>query len=187
MGYRFDKPPMPDPEDLLPVFDMFNNEIRTWSIPCFYLDVEKPIDWHDPKCHDHWGWPRPDMPDHTCQAPWEHHRKALAPEAFWQYINMDYAVKIHLLSEYEGYTGTVLEFDPVDEDGEAIDTSSIAHTIDIRQDEDWIVDITFKPTLDHFAGKPQTFIFNAYATEAADGTLLRKDLLVRGRLVVLPG
>lgn len=185
MGYRHKTPPMPDPESMLPVFDMFNHESRTWSIPCFYLDVEKPIDWHDPKCHDHHGWPRPDMPDWVCNAPWEFHTGALSPDSFWQYVNMDNAVKIHLTSEYEGYTDFDVVFDPYDSDGEEVDTSSIKTGIWVRQDEDWIVDILFKPALPHFADKPKEFIFNAYAATGDDPA--RKDLIVRGKLVVLPG
>lgn len=196
MGYRCNIPPKPDPDDLLPVFDVTNREIVKWSIPCFYLDVEKPIDWHDPKCHDHHGWPRPGMPDHVCQSPWEHHGKALSPYSFWQYVDMDKAVKIHFRSEYEQYVSLFLVFDEYDEEGAKIDTSDIQTLVRIRDEEDWIIDVTFYPKLAHFAGKPKEFIFNLYATTQPtevwqhtddDIKYLATDLVVRGKLVVLPG
>lgn len=183
MGYRFNDRPPRKPEDKLPIFDMFNNEMRTWSIPCFYLNVEKPIDWHDYKMHDHLGWPNPTKPGHICQALPDYEPWKLSPAAVWNYIDMNQAVKIHLKSMQDGpYESVVIAFDPFDEQGNAIDSSDIAKSGTIRTSEDWIVDLSFVPTLDSFAGKPKEFLFNSYLVGPQ-----RKDLLVRAKLVVLPG
>lgn len=182
MGYRFSDMPPRKPEDFLPVFDMFNNEKRVWSIPCFYFDVEKPIDWHDYKLHDHLGWPNPDVPGHICQALPDYGKYSFSPASVWHYVDMDNAIPIHLSSEYEGYTTVSVVFDTVDEEGESVSTSGITAQGSIRSEEDWIVDLTFDITIAHFAGKPKEYLFNVYI--AGDD---RKDLLVRGKLVVLPG
>jgi len=201
MGYRYEQTPPPKPENFLPVFDMYNNERRTWSIPCFYLEVEKPIDWHDYHLHDHLGWPDPHYPGHACQALPDYGPYAFSPGSVWNYVDMNKAIKIHLLSEYEGYQATygsndrlpvLIVFDEKDEQGNTIDTSDINVNGWIRADEDWIVDIEFDPTLDHFAGKPKEFLFNVYLQQYEETTtdqweLTRKDLLLRGKLVILPG
>ncbi len=184
MGYRFEdiKPPLP--EELLPVFDMYNNEIRTWSIPCFYLDVEKPIDWHDFKMHDYLGWPNPDKPGEICQA-LPDYNKSFSPASVWKYVDMDKAIPIHLLSDYEGYSANdaiSIVFDTEDREGNTISTTNIAKSGTIRTTEDWIVDIEFNPTLPQFAGDSKEFIFNVYLNKTS-----RKDLLLRGKLVVKPG
>ena len=196
MGYRLNdiRPPKPDSDH--PIFDVTNNTIAIWSLPCFYIDVEKPVDWHDPKLHDHLGWPRPDMPDHVCQQPWEF-IKSLSPDAKWRYIDMNRTKKIHFLSEYElddaEWVEPSIVFDTVDEDGNAIDTSDIETYCWIREPEDWIIDLSFNPKLDGFAGKPKDYLFNAYISRYSSGlapedpNLISKDLLVRGRLLVFPG
>lgn len=185
MGYRFCDPKPIDLTDMFPVLDVTNYEIKCWSIPCFYLDIEKPVDWHDPKMHDHIGWPRPDMPDHICQRPWE-----LTPDILWEYIDMNKAKKIHLMSEYElagaGDAYAVFKFDEVDAEGNAIDVSGIDVETYIRDPEDWIIDIIFKPQLPLFADKPKEFMFNLFYEREGELGVLTKDLVMRGKLVVFP-
>ena len=167
---------------MLPIFDMFNGEVRTWSIPCFYLEVDRPIDWHDPKLHDHLGWPRPGHPDSICQSPWEYHAGALSPDTFWQYVDMDKASRIHLTSDYEWYEQIEIELDDVDEEGEPVNHAAIDTSGWVDDDEDWVVKLKFEPRLEQFAGAPKSFLFNAYATGGG-----RRDLVTRGNLLVFPG
>ena len=183
MAYRLDDIPPKKPEDFLPILDMYNYEKRVWSIPCFYLDVEKPIDWHDYHMHDHIGWPDPHYPGHACQALPDYGSYTFSPGSVWQYVDMSKAIKIDLTSEYEGYLGASIVFDTVDEQGNTVNTSNIVTSATIRDDEPWIVDLSFAPSIQHFAGKPKEFLFNSYL----DGGLNRKDLLLRGKLIVLPG
>jgi hypothetical protein len=183
MAYRtLDRPPA-KPEDFLPVFDMHNHEIRTWSIPCFYFNVEKPIDWHDYHMHDHLGWPDPHHPGHACQALPDYGPYAFSPGSVWNYVDMNKAIPIDLTSEYEGYTGATIALDTVDEDGNTVDVSNIVVNAEIRDTEPWIVDLIFKPNITSFAGKPKEYLFNSYLNMGND----RKDLLLRGKLVILPG
>ena len=63
-----------------------------------------------------------------------------------------------------------------------VSTSNIDKSGTIRTTEDWIVDIKFNPTLPQFAGDSKEFIFNVYLDRTS-----RKDLLLRGKLVVKPG
>ena len=186
MGYRFNNEPPMKPEKFLPVFDLYNNEDRTWSIPCFYLDVERPIDWHDYKMHDFLGWPNPRKPGHICQA-LPDYNKSFSPASIWKYVDMNKAVPIHFLSDYEGYEPNAVSIvlDTKDEDGNDIDVSNIETSAYIRTDEDWIVDLRFNPTLPQFAGEPKEYLFNAYVNK--NSLPLRNDLLIRGKLVVLPG
>lgn len=189
MGYRTcDRPPA-KPEDFLPVFDMHNNEVRTWTIPCFYFDQEKPIDWHDYKMHDYLGWPNPNKPGHICQELPDYGSNTFSPWSVWTYIDMNKAIPIHLLSDYENYVrGCTIAFDPYDENGDEVDTSDITAAAAVRSAQDWLVDIRIEPQIDHFAGKPKEYLFNVYLNENPETSEHpRKDLLVRGKLVVLPG
>lgn len=189
MGYRTLDIPPAKPEDFLPVFDMYNNEVRTWTIPCFYFDQEKPIDWHDYRMHDYLGWPDPHKPGHACQALPDYGPYSFSPGSIWTYIDMNKAIPIHLLSDYENYEEQgVIAFDLYDEKGNEIDTSDITASVSIRESEDWLVDIMINPQIDHFAGKPKEYLFNVYLNEDPEASEHpRKDLLVRGKLVVLPG
>ena len=185
MGYRIpDKPAPPEPDSRLPIFDIANNEITEWAIPCFYFTVDEPVDWHDTHLHDHRGWPTPTKPDASCQRPyWEY--GYMGPCAVFDYIDMDKAIPIHLLSEYEGYNNN---YNPVqivfDGDISSIDASGF-----IDEDYDHIVRITFNPHLESFSGEPRDFIFNIYMNKYELGTqnIIDKKLLVRGKLLVFPG
>ena len=200
MGYRFEDIKPPKPDENLPIFDVVNNEVRMWSLPCFYLDVEKPIDWHDRDFHNHIGWPQPTRPDASCQ------RNQFLPPPIFEYIDMDKAIPIHFFGQYEGYVDEYgiyynynnafqLVWDAYDESGEAITPPNVVTEVKIREiPDDHIIDITFKPAIDQFAGEPKSFKFNLYISKWAPTDfdpsgfeLMRKDLIVRGRLVVLPG
>ena len=183
MGYRFEHKPPVKPDDTLPVFEVYNGAPMTWSFPCFYFEVEKPLDWHDYKLHDHIGWPNPDSFDQICQAVPDYY-EPFSPNAVWKYFDMDKAIKIHLLSDYENYqpAGSVV-FDTVDRNGDTIDLTGVSAQLSIRQaPEDWIVDIEFDPSIAAFADKPKEFLFNSYV-KSGD----RIDLFLRGKLAVLPG
>lgn len=191
MGYRFCDTHKPDPANMVPLFEVTNNTIGIWSLPCFYFNVDKPIDWHDPKFHDHIGWPEPRHIDNICQMPWEIFRP-IEPDTKYHYIDMDKAIKIHLLSDYETDGAVSVDisivFDAVDESGETIDTSDIVTECWISESEDWVINLGFQPTLSSFAGKPKEFMFNAYITRMSElNTPLSKDLIVRGKLLVFPG
>ena len=181
MGYRFDNRPPLKPDDLCPVFDAYNGAQMVWSFPCFYFEVEQPIDWHDHKSHDHFGWPYPRHPDQICQG--VPSLGVPSPNTLWEYVDMDKAKKIHLLSEYEDYSGASIVFDTVDEHGNEIDLTGVNADILIRNiPEDWVIDIIFAPTIDDFAGKPKEFMFNTYLQM---GEL--QEIFFRGKLLVLPG
>ena len=191
MGYRFDNTPPPKPDDVkVPRFEVYNGEIMQWSFPCYYLEVEKPIDWHDFKMHDHLGWPEPRKPGHICQAlpDYEPH---LSPAAVWRYVDMNKAIKIHLIKESYESSGNI-SFDKTDRNGDSVEElSKISSKVTIRPyPDDWIVDISFKPSLTQFADKPKEFLFNTYLNgiyEINNTKTSRRDLLLRGKLVVLPG
>ena len=184
MGYRtLDIPPV-KPDEMLPVFEVYNGAPMKWSFPCFYFEVEQPIDWHDYHMHDHLGWPDPHHPGHACQALPDYYGLSFSPASVWNYLDMHKAKKIHLLSDYEGYssTGSVV-FDTVDGKGDSVTLTGLSATLAIRPaPEDWIVDITFNPAIAAFADKPKEFLFNSYIKSGS-----RIDLFLRGRLAVLPG
>ena len=182
MGYRYDKMIPPKPESM-PVLEAYNGAETMWSFPCFYLNTEYPIDWHDYKLHDFLGWPDPRHPGHICQAVPDYGH-SFSPASVWKYVDMDKAVKIHLLSEDEAYnaTGSVV-FDTVDEKGNEIDTEGLSATLTVRPEpEDWIIDITFNPSAPDFAGKPKDYFFNAYV-QSDTGV----EIFLRGILRLLPG
>ena len=198
-----DPPPAPNPDDLLPVFDLANGENKTWSIPCFYFNIERPLDYHDYHEHDYRGWPGPDKPDMSCQNPrwWKDYPFV---SNIYNYIDMSEAVKIHLLSEYEGYTNwlyyndryywpVIIEFDDVDRDGNPVSTAGIETNGYIRDiPEDHIIDLHFEVAISKFVGDPKEFIFNAYLIhyvqiDDSQPIIDDKTLITRGKLVVLPG
>ena len=193
MGYRFDSAPPPKPDNLVPSFHVYNGSTASWSFPCYYLEVEPPIDWHDYRIHDFHGWPNPSHPDHICQM-LPGCGYPLSPASVWRYIDMSKAIPIHLTSEYEGYDnlGSVV-FDQYNGEGEAIDLTGVAADICIRPEpDDWIVDLFFDLSLPPFADKPKEFNFNSYFKMTADhesGIYHNDhfDVFLRGKLVVLPG
>lgn len=196
MAYRLENTPPPKPEEFLPVFDVYNNEIVAWSIPCFYFDQEQPIDWHDYRMHDYLGWPDPHHPGHACQALPDYGSDTFSPASVWTYIDMNKAIPIRFKSEYETYntvSGTEyvyefdVAFDHTDEDGNTVDTTGITATAAARSSEDWIVDINFNVAIPQFAGKPKEFLFNVYTNLKEGSNVFKKSLLLRGKLVVLPG
>ena len=183
MAYRLDNTPPPKPDDFkAPRLEVYNGAPFVWSFPCFYLEVEKPIDWHDYHMHDFLGWPAPDHPGHSCQA-LPDYNPYLSPASVWSYVDMEKAIPIHLKEEGYNLTGSVV-FD--DEDKE--DFPTIEAGLLIREDEDWIVDIMFYPQLPSFSDKPKEFMFNAFISSISDNILNNRiDTLMRGKLVVLPG
>lgn len=187
MAYRLDNTPPPKPDDILvPRFEVFNGAPLTWSFPCFYLEVKKPIDWHDYHMHDFLGWPAPDHPGHACQA-LPDYNPYLSPASVWNYVDMEKAIPIHFMSAHEGYqaSGSVV-FDTVDGRGETVSLTGLSATLAIRPEpEDWIIDITFNPGIPAFADKPKEFLFNSYIKQS--GANGRVDTLMRGKLIVLPG
>lgn len=125
MGYRKPDIPMPMPDDFLPVFSVHNGEDATFSIPCFYLEIEPPEEWHDYHLHDHIGWPNPTHPDHICQRledfghwhdcygqPMFHHANPCLNHVF-EYVDMDKATPIHWRSEFETLDNPVTMFDRI--------------------------------------------------------------------------
>lgn len=193
MGYKFNNAPPPKPNDMLPAFHVYNGSTETWSFPCYYLEVDQPIDWHDYHTHDFWGWPAPDHPDHICQMLPDYHH-FLSPASVWKYIDMRKAIPIHLLSDYENYepVGSVM-FDEYDDNGDGINLTGVDAQIAIRPaPDDWIIDLYFNPSIAPFSDKPREFNFNAYFKMNSDQEsgiyhVDRHDIFLRGKLVVLPG
>lgn len=162
MGYRFcDNPPKP--EDHLHRFTVRNGASIKIAFACYYLHG------HNPKMHDHIGWPRPDMPDHICQI----------VSNFKLYGMKDKTIDfqdIHLLDE--GYTDVSIVFDDSDK------AQYIDATVAIDEDDDNIVRVkidTFFPT---FEDKPVDMRFTVFVrNNATDMT----DAVCHGMLTVLPG
>lgn len=182
MGYRKNTPPPPKPEELLPRVVAANGTTAHIALPCWYLEVEQPEDWHDHHRHDFLGWPAPNHPDHSCQMlpgrPHEWFNKLHG------YVDMSKATPIHLSSDYEGYSLVKVSFD----DGYTGATVDAAY---IDAEEDHIIRIELTVSEEAFADKPHEHIVNvfAYSNEHIyDGRIFpaRKDLVARFKLVVTP-
>lgn len=188
MAYRFDNTPPPKPELLVPKIDVRNGGTTIVAFPCFYLEMEKPVDWHDHHVHDHIGWPSPNHPDHICQK-LPDYTKPPYFNGVYGYVDMDKVTPIHLIEE--GYTQAILRMDSMDT-AEKVSSSSVNHRAYISEDEDWVVKIEFNPMLAEFKDKPIDFLFSlfVYSPESMDGsstTIGTYDEVVRAMLTVLPG
>lgn len=184
MGYRKPDIPMPKPDDFLPVFSIHNGEDAVFSIPCFYLEIEPPEEWHDYHFHDHIGWPGPRHPDHVCQRlesyghwhecrPTYHHPWPCLNHVF-EYVDMDKATPIHFRSEYESgdeVRRAYVTFDQADKEdsfgnGEYISrlgTYDVIHSCTIREEpEDHIIDIHFSVDGPAFSDKPRRIHFTLF-------------------------
>lgn len=186
MGYRRNIPEPPDPDDMLPVFEVANATTEVWSIPCYYLNIERPLDYHDAHLHDHIGWPGPGHPDHSCQRPWEY-ADGIALDTVYHYIDMEHAIPIHFMSDYETDNGqrqyqVNVQFD---ESNPQVDWTATIR----NQPDDWIIDIAFNPTFsfEDLEDGPVELKFGVTLSGSRGVTGLTSDsLLFRGKLVVLP-
>ena len=157
------------------------------AFPCWYQEIHKPIPAHPHNrfYHDYLGWPYPGHPDRICQlwAPDQHccilgkHHEC-SPHCE-HYIDMSRLIPIHLTDE--GYTDVEMYIDRVlinDED-------NIAY-IDDRSD--WIIraDITMDTDIESIAPIEHDIAIYVIAYDSETETVIRRDLAVQARLIVLP-
>lgn len=188
MAYRYEKHPPVKPELLVPRFEVRNGASTSIAFPCFYFEIDKPVDWHDHHYHDYIGWPAPSHPDHICQmvpdySLWRD------PAKVFNYVDMNKAVPIDLIAE--GYDGALAYFDDNDTTGKYT-SDSLVTTVEIDQDEPWVVRIYVRPMLPEFPDKPIEFPFSLLVHAQAaviDGRSYYEtyDEVARARIVVLPG
>lgn len=184
MTYRTDIPKRPEPQrttvDITTPMRIFvhNGTLATFAFPCWYQEVHPPIPahLHDRHLHDYHGWPNPRHPDHICQL-WIPNRGCMhgrecSPKCE-RYIDYSKVVPIHLLSEYEGYTGAEVAWV---EKPDGVDA-----TAEIDQDEDWVVKLVVDAHDEDALEEPKTYKLTVFVN-APD----RRDIVVLAELVVLP-
>ena len=168
MGYRFDDNP-PKPEDMLKRFDVRNGAKMRLAFGCYYAHMG-----HDPKLHDHLGWPSPGHKDDMCQmlpayaSPW-----AMKKGRFERPISFD---PINLKDE--GYTEAYV----------SVEDEEIAADLDINawidDDDESIVRMTVLANLPTFSDKPKTARFTLFIKKPDN---LAVDAVCHGIITILPG
>lgn len=171
MGYRFSDQPKPNPEDMLPRFEVRNGAILDIAFPCFYLDV---IDEHDSKYHDHVGWPSPTHVDCICQY----------PSSGMERIDFENPHPIDLTSYYEGYDEAIAVLDET--------VSELTLTPSLSSDESNVVYLRAKAEFAAFEDQPKEYRFTLFLHAPArtyhnEQQQERMDQVIRGIIVVLPG
>lgn len=162
MGYRFDDNP-PKPEDHLHRFPIRNGATARIAFACYYLQG------HNPKMHDHIGWPNPDSPDHICQIQSNFKLYGLNEKT------IDFQ-DIHLIDE--GYTDAAIKFDDQD-NAQYVDASAW-----IDPNDDNIVRIKVDTNFPVFEDKPIDMRFTVFVRNDYTDTT---DAVCHGMLTVLPG
>lgn len=194
-SYRIDQP-KPKPkhrrmQDTATPGEIFvhNGCTANLAIPCWYLEVRKPIPAHphDRMHHDMIGWPTPGHPDHCCQE-WDfdrHHCRRTphlkcCPPHCEHFLDMGRLIPIHLKDEgYQTVTVKVL-----DGDRNAADGIKATGTIDAA--DDWVIRVSFDiqvPDLLIPEDGTETYYYSVYLNLNAKRT---RDLAAMGRLTVLP-
>lgn len=164
MGYRFsDKPPKP--EDHLRRFDVRNGAIMRMAFMCYYAHVG-----HDPRLHDHMGWPGPQHPDDICQMlpgymhPWINKNKM--PVSF---------EPIDLIEE--GYTNAIVSLED-DSYGDDLTAEASIGT-------DNVIRMKVNANLPTFSDEPIEVRFTLFITKEDPDEAT--DAVCHGIIVVLPG
>jgi hypothetical protein len=186
MGYRIEDR-RPSPEMLVPHVNLRNGGSTVIAFPCYYLEMEKPVDWHDHHVHDHIGWPYPGHPDHICQRVPGH--ATADPNIPFDYVDMDKAIPIMLKDE--GYTDATVSIDSTDITGNVSSSMIMAESY-IDPDDQWVVKVLFRALLEEVVGDALVFPFTVFAHADAgivDGKAYPEtyDEVARARLLVLPG
>lgn len=167
MGYRNTEKCPRKPEDTLPRFDVRNGAVMRVAFGCFYA-----LDGHDPRVHDHYGWPAPEHPDNICQISpigdrWYPFPNARRP------MNLE---PIHLIEE--GYSDVRVSID----DDEIAEYLKINAWID--EADDYIVRMSVKANFPTFYDKPVETRFTVFAANWQNSTI---DAVCHAFITVLPG
>lgn len=168
---------------------MHNGCSADMAIPCWYMEVRKPIPAapHDRMRHDMIGWPTPDHPDHCCQE-WDfdrHHCRRTphlkcCPPKCEHFIDMRRLIPIHLSEEgYDGVSVTVL-------DSSGKPAAGITAEGSIDETDDWIVRIRFKVSVEDAMIPSDDPVSYYYSVRVDMRDASSSDLVTIGRLVVLP-
>ena len=208
MSYRIKDHPRPRPQrsvvDIATPIKVFahNGTTEYIAFPCWYQEIHRPIraHHHDHHWHDHVGWPAPDHPDHCCQL-WapdrhccslgKHHECSPHCKHYIDYSNVS---PIHLLSEYEGYTGASIAW--ATDNGLA--PTGIAATASIDPEEDWVVRVNLDIHDGAAVKEPQKYKFTVFVNaparpcinpktgEAGRTHPAKRDIVALAELIVLP-
>lgn len=163
MGYRFcDNPPKP--EDYLPRFAVRNGAVLTAAFGCYYLKG------HNPKLHDHIGWPNPEHPDMICQ-------ELSNMKLYGLKCKTAELEKIDL--KKEGYNQVGLAFDD-----DTLDLESLHPECWIADDDINIIKIKLYAHFPIFEDYPKDLKFTLFVAKDNE---LAIDAVCRGVITVLPG
>ena len=171
MAYRYDDKP-PKPEDHLLRFDVRNGAIMRIAFGCFYAQQG-----HDPKLHDHYGWPHPRTPDNICQI------KPVFDWLWHPFPNVDKPIKlepIHLAEE--GYTDVIVRYEDPEME-QYLETDAW-----IDEEDDYVVRMTVQANFPTFSDKPKDGRFTIFiSSKNADGVETAIDAVCHAFVTVLPG
>ena len=187
MGYRQIEKHKPKPnrtaqKTATPVrYFMQNGTTFNLAIPCWYKEIHKPIKAHH-HCrakHDHYGWPNPDHPDHSCQwhdfaiechNPFRHHGEC---HHHHHYIDMADLFPIHLTKE--GYSKIIIAFD---KELEGLEAEGY-----IDEKDDWVIRVDFSAYLLEAIDK---HVDVRFVVKVADEDETMVDVASFGLLRILP-
>lgn len=142
-----------------------NGTAVNYAFPCWYVEVPNAIvAYHRVDCHDHYGWPDPMRVDRSCQ---------IGPTRMTDESDA-YVFPIHLTEE--GYDSISVLFDQK--------PAGVSATGSVDEDDDWIVRTNFSASCPDAVSEKVEAKFSVIASNSETNA---KDLVVRGRLIILPG
>lgn len=185
------------------LISVHNGATADLAIPIWYQEIQKPVraKHHNIHWHHHVGWPSPNHPDHICQLAYEgRHYGHKCPighdhchKTCSHYIDMTQIIPVHLLSDYEHYTGARVVYD---ETPVGLTTQAWIDTL-----EDWVVRVCFAPAVAAAIKEPVETHFTVfidapeYTTSKVDARTkqtmtrtwpARTDVVTHGTLRILP-
>lgn len=170
MGYR-NKEPKKKPEDFLPRFGIRNGATLRTAFACYYFT---PADGHDPKYHDHIGWPAPDHPDESCQMKPARYPINGLPRPVLR--TKDDLTPINLTDE--GYAKASITFD------DPAIAEFITASAYIDETDDHLVNVSIAVDAPTFKDKPIDVRFTVFVSDESESV---RDAVCHGILSILPG
>lgn len=173
---------------------MENGTTFMLAVPCWYKEIHLPERaWHHCRAHhDHFGWPDPMRPDHSCQdhdfpvdgCHHHHHHDEIECHNPYKHIHhhhhhlIDMAKLFPIHLKKEGYGNPTVVFD---KNYKGLTTKAY-----IDDAEDWVIRLFISAYLDEAVDEPVNTRFTVKVSRTDEAKNKIVDVASRGILRVLP-
>lgn len=155
-----------------------------FAIPCWYNEMKHPLHTkiHNIDRHDHYGWPEPDRPDHSCQSAHRHHLEIPYDHCRhgWhdthRLIDMSQIFPIHLKAEGYKSISVALENAP----------SGLTVNGSIDSTDDWVIRLSVTPKCKTVTDEDVDVKYTVFANGSFDGRDV-SHMVAKGVIHIIAG